>query len=332
MVGPAVSPGMSRNVAVACQGGGSHTAFTAGVLAEVVPSIARAPDCSLVALSGTSGGAMSAVTAWYALLENGPDAVSDALEALWADLAAREPLDRLGNDWLVGAARLANTGFPTADVSPYLSPAARYSQRQLRATLHRHVDFSRVPDLFDRDCPDLVVGTVDVEGGAFESFRNEAVTGDVLLASAAVPELFPAVRMNGHAHWDGLFSQNPPIHELFGEPPKPDELWVVQINPQAIDEEPTSLTEIADRRNELAGNISLNQELRFVETVNEWVAAGHLPDDYTHTEIRRLQLDERLGAASKLDRRPAFVEELLDHGRERARGFLDEVGLTGPLD
>jgi NTE family protein len=319
---------MSRNVAVACQGGGSHTAFTAGVLAEVVPAVARDPDCSLVALSGTSGGAMSAVTAWYALLDDGPDAVPNALESLWADLAARTPVDRLANDWLVGAARLANSGFPTADVSPYLSPGARYSQRQLRETLHRHVDFDRVPDLFEHDCPDLVVGTVDVEGGVFESFRNGAVTCDVLLASAAVPELFPAVRMNGHAHWDGLFSQNPPIHELFAEAPKPDDLWVVQINPQATDEEPKSLTEIADRRNELAGNISLNQELRFVETVNAWVDAGHLPDEYTHTDIRRLQFDRRLGSASKLDRRPAFVEELLEHGRERARELLADVDLA----
>ncbi|WP_255198319.1 patatin-like phospholipase family protein [Halorarius litoreus] len=271
---------------------------------------------------------MSAVTAWYALLDGGPDAVSGALDSLWADLAAREPLDRLGNDWLVGAVRLANTGFPTPDVSPYLSPSARYGQQQLRETLERHVDFSRVPGLFDRDCPDLIVGTVDVEGGVFESFRNEAITCDVLLASAAVPELFPAVRMNGHAHWDGLFSQNPPIHELFADDPKPDELWVVQINPQTIDAEPKSLTEIADRRNELAGNISLNQELRFVETVNDWIDAGHLPtDEYSHTEIRRVQLRRRFSAASKLDRRPAFVEELLAGGHERGRDLLDDAWL-----
>lgn len=48
---------------------------------------------------------------------------------------------------------------------------------------------------------------------------------------------------------------------------KPDELWVVQINPQTREGEPTTLLEIADRRNELAGNLSLNQELRFVETL-----------------------------------------------------------------
>jgi NTE family protein len=32
-----------------------------------------------------------------------------------------------------------------------------------------------------------------------------------------------------------------------------------------------------DRRNELAGNISLNQELRVIERVNEWIDAAHPP-------------------------------------------------------
>ena len=45
---------MPTNVAIACQGGGSHTAFTAGVLRTLLPELADS-DYRLVGLSGTSG-------------------------------------------------------------------------------------------------------------------------------------------------------------------------------------------------------------------------------------------------------------------------------------
>ena len=51
---------MSR-VAIACQGGGSHTAFTAGFLAHVLGNWDE--DDGLVGLSGTSGGALNATVA-----------------------------------------------------------------------------------------------------------------------------------------------------------------------------------------------------------------------------------------------------------------------------
>ena len=46
-------------VAVACQGGGSHAAFTAGVLKVLVQEEQR-QDYQLTAFSGTSGGAVGA--------------------------------------------------------------------------------------------------------------------------------------------------------------------------------------------------------------------------------------------------------------------------------
>jgi hypothetical protein len=80
-------------------------------------------------------------------------------------------------------------------------------------------------------------------------------------------------------------------------------------------------------RNELAGNISLNQELRFVETVNHWLDRGDLPaEKYTHTEIRRISLDEQLSYESKLDRSTAFIERLTARGIEAAEAFLGDLG------
>ncbi len=51
-----------RRVAIACQGGGSHTAFTAGVLQRLLdgPEI---DEYDVVGFSGTSGGAVCALLA-----------------------------------------------------------------------------------------------------------------------------------------------------------------------------------------------------------------------------------------------------------------------------
>jgi NTE family protein len=313
-------------IAIACQGGGSHTAFTAGVLKGLL----RAWDdgYELVGISGTSGGAFNALATWYGVVTDGEERAIELLDALWDDLAADDFTDRIVNDWIVRLSRSDAIGLPVPRVSPYLAPGSRLGKDRIRRTLERHIDFDAVPDLCDREAPELVVGTVNINAGIFETFTNREVTPDAVLASAAVPTLFEAVEIHGHYHWDGLFSQNPPIDDLMtGDAArKPDELWVIQINPQERDGEPTSLEEITDRRNELAGNISLNQELRVIERVNEWIDAGHLPEsDFSKIRIRRIAMGRAYHCSTKVDRNPAFIQELMDLGERRATEFRDGI-------
>ena len=315
--------GSVTNVAIACQGGGSHTAFTAGVLQEIL-AWWDDDEYELVGISGTSGGAFNALATWFGLVTGDAEKAIRTLNALWDDLAADGWQDRTLNTWLTAYARLESSGVALPQVSPYQLPDS-WGQRRVARILERHIDFETIPDLCGTSAPELVVGTVNVNAGEFETFTNEDVTTEAVLASAAVPNLFRAVELNGHLHWDGLFSQNPPIDDLMRVRPerKPDELWVIQINPQQSTGEPTTLEEIADRRNELAGNISLNQELRFVERVNDWIDEGYLPpDQFTHTDIHRIQMDQRFDSATKVDRDRAFIEELLATGRESATAFL----------
>ena len=312
-------------VAIACQGGGSHTAFTAGVLKRLLGEWDDGYE--LVGISGTSGGAFNALAAWYGLVTADEARAIELLDALWEDLSASDPADRFVNDFVVGLSRFGSTGLPTVEVSPYQIPGPELGKEEIRETLERHIDFEEVPGLCRADAPELVVGTVNINAGIFETFTNEAVTPEAVLASAAVPTMFEAVEINGHYHWDGLFSQNPPIDDLLTVDAgrKPEELWVIQINPQEREGEPTSLEEIADRRNELSGNISLNQELGVIERVNEWIDEGHLPEDeFTKTEVRRIAMGEDYHCSTKVDRRPSFVEELMDLGETRAAEFLSE--------
>jgi NTE family protein len=312
-------------VAIACQGGGSHTAFTAGVLQHVLEN--WDDDDELVGLSGTSGGALNAVAAWYGLATAGRERAVGILEEIWEDVAASDPVDRMANTATVWTRRVETSGVPVPQVSPYFLPASAWAREETRELIERHVDFDAVRELCrDPGRPELVVGTVNVNAGEFETFTNREVTAESVLASAAIPELFRAVEINGHYHWDGLFSQNPPVHDLMTVPVerKPDELWVVQINPQERDGEPTSLEEISDRRNELAGNISLNQELRSIRRINRWIDEGKLPaDEFTKTEVHRIPLGKQLHCSTKIDRSPEFIDELLALGESRAEAFLN---------
>jgi len=69
-----------------------------------------------------------------------------------------------------------------------------------------------------------------------------------------IPNLFEAVGINDHLHRDGLFSQNPPVGDLMGQPlaRKPDELWIVQVNSQEGEGKPTMLEELVDLGRERA--------------------------------------------------------------------------------
>jgi NTE family protein len=157
----------------------------------------------------------------------------------------------------------------------------------------------------------------------------------MILASAAIPTLFKAVHTDGGVYWDGLFSQNPPVREL--PDAKPNEIWVIQINPETSASEPKSMPEITDRRNELSGNLSLYQEIHFIRTVNGLVdklgegensedkrllVSGEEDKEYRHIDVKWIQMLRDLDTASKLNRDPSFIRKMMAYGQEQAEKFL----------
>jgi NTE family protein len=316
-----------RRVAIACQGGGSHTAFTAGVLGGLLDA-EELRRYEIVGLSGTSGGAICALVAWQALADGDRAGAGRRLERFWADNAARGLVDRMANAWMVSAGVLQSLDlFP--GVSPYMIPKTLGGADVFRALLARHVDFESIAADRAGELPLLVLGAVDVLSGRFRAFhsRRDRITVDSVLASAAIPQLFRAVRTGGGTYWDGLFSQNPPVRDLLET--EPDEIWVIQINPTAIEREPRSIVEIADRRNELAGNLSLYQELSFIEQTDRLLEEGRLRPGgpFKHVVVRVLELPrrvlpKRLGSASKINRDARFLRRLVAEGRAQADRFV----------
>jgi NTE family protein len=319
-----MSGSSERRVAIACQGGGSHTAFTAGVLGRLMTAD-ELDGYRVVGLSGTSGGAVCALLAWSALLDSDRQGVKTRLEGFWADNSASTPTEMAVNTWMVWASTLQSAGVLPA-VSPYDIPVTGLDH--FREMLRRWVDFDRIE--VDRLAahPLLLVGAVDVLSGRFRAFhsRRDRITADMILASAAIPTAFPTVHTDGGSYWDGLFSQNPPVRELLEA--QPDELWVIQINPTTRDTEPRSVLDIADRRNELAGNLSLYQELHVIEKIDQLLADGLLVGErYKQVAVRvielsRPRLSQWFGPASKLNRDRRFLRDLMDQGERQADSFL----------
>jgi len=307
-------------VAIACQGGGSHTVFSAGVLQGLLSRLPEEVD--VVAISGTSGGAMCAALAWDGLVRGDPQLAGQKLQKFWEAIAAREPWDKILNQTLLDLANLRNH-MVLPEISPYHLPT--WGEQQFRDVLNQHFDFEELRKLAHRpDAPALLIGAVEILTGHFEVFTGEELRVECLLASAAIPELFRAVTVPGRGvYWDGLFSQNPPIHDLTEY--NINELWVIQINPSTCARVPTETHEILDRRNELAGNLSMEQELNLVEMINRLIATGKLNDPKYHPiHVARILLDRDLNYSTKLDRWPAFLDELSEYGKSKARWFLKE--------
>src|SRR5512132_704894 len=93
---------MGKKVAIACQGGGTHAAFTWGVLTEILrmkktwdASPDEAEKFDIVAISGTSAGALCALATWYGLVPNTADpecgTIDKAIRSVDDGCAARVP-------------------------------------------------------------------------------------------------------------------------------------------------------------------------------------------------------------------------------------------------
>jgi NTE family protein len=89
------------------------------------------------------------------------------------------------------------------------------------------------------------------------------------------------------------------------------------------------VAEISDRRNELAGNLSLYQELHMIEKIDSMIDDGELTGGrYRPVIVRMIEmapLGPSAGTASKLNRDPAFLDALIAEGETRAGDFVEAL-------
>lgn len=401
----------TRKVAIACQGGGTHAAFTWGVLKTILETKKRwdaAPQdgdtFDIVAFSGTSAGALCALASWYGMAPNTADAdcgtidkAIERLDFLWTTFAATTPVEIAHNQLVGNLLQWKSQGAPFPGANPYdVYGNLGLAGLSLMGARREYLEF---PALLDAVCPNfaaidwtrlagaemrILVGAIEVLSGNFEVFDSNKtleqmgllpdaskidqyeitrwrmrrmISLEGVAASGTLPEVLPAqvigdlrfptcepgktITRNGY-YWDGLYSRNPPVRDLLDastKDEKPDEIWIVRINPQEF--HPASLKigleDIRDRENDLAGNLSLTQELDAIVTINEWIRSygdSHPPlDSRKIIDVRTIKMTRdtawSLKHTSKFDRSSAHFTRLRDEGRMIAEQWLADWRALG---
>ena len=325
-------------VNLALQGGGSHGAFTWGVLDALLED----GRIELEGISGTSAGAMNAVALAHGFAQakhkNKSDPREEARESLadcWNGIvqmgalseAQRAPFDMLfghGSSGNSPTSMLTNvmTSLWSSTVSPYQSNP--FDINPLRQFLERQIDFEAVSRL--QQLKIFVVAT-RVSNGKAEVFTGKRLTADAVMASACLPQAFRAVEIEGDHFWDGGYSGNPAMHPLIYNCHSRD-IVLVQINPIKRDQLPTTPAQIADRINEVTFNVGLMAEMRAIDFVKRLLAEGKLdPAQYKDVLMHRIdggEVLEAFAASSKISTNAGLILSLRDLGQANGRAWLSK--------
>ena len=324
-------------VDLALQGGGSHGAFTWGVLDRLLQESWLRID----GVSGTSAGAMNAAVMVDGYAAAGAEGARAALENFWQRVSRaavlspfrRTPLDVLLGRWTLDYSPM----FVAMDMmSRVFSPynLGQHAANPLQGILTECIDFGRLAQSPIK----LFVTATNVRTGRGRVFRNREITPDVLLASACLPTLFQAVEVEGDVYWDGGYSGNPTITPLVRECESRDTI-LVQINPIERPEIPRSARDILNRLNEVSFNAVLLKELRMIALLRRVTHPENSEGaNWAGMRVHRVasQLMVELGYSSKLNAEWEFLCMLRDEGRRCADSFLiahaDDLGRHSTFD
>lgn len=334
----------AKRLNLALQGGGSHGAFTWGVLDALLAD----GDIEIAGISGTSAGAMNGAAVAHGMAtggrKGGAEAARAALEALWkrvSDLVAYAPVPASAYDTWFGNFSLL-PGMPKINfLSQFAHAFSPYNFNPSGLNPLRGI----TEDLFDFDairrCRHLKlhVAATNVFTGKVRIFGCKEMSPDVLAASACLPQFFQAVTIEDEPYWDGGYMGNPALFPLYDDESCRD-ILLVQVNPVERREVPKTREEIDNRVDEIAFSGALLRELRAVEFVQRLMDSGTLNpgEGYSRLRLHRVGGDEltNFGAASKVRTDWGFLTELRDLGRASAENWLssnrDAIGERDTLD
>lgn len=170
-----------RKKALILSGGGGRGAYQAGVYRHL-EEIGFIPDI----ICGTSVGAINAVAISQGM-------TSENLSHLWQEIN-NDDIYRV-SFWRTVWQFLTGNASPLADISP------------LRKLLEKKLDLSTIQSS-DKQ---VFISAVNIINAELNYFTNSEITIPHILASSAIPLVFPWQYLNGIPYWDGGLMANTPI-------------------------------------------------------------------------------------------------------------------------
>lgn len=327
-----------KAIHLALQGGGSHGAFTWGVLERILQD----ERIAIEAFSGTSAGAMNAVVAADGLLRGGRGEAIRSLDRLWTSFAAandamslmRQPMQPVFGFLGIQPPADVFRDFFARWMSPYGTNPLGINP--LRSMIAASVDFDRLRATRDIK---LFVTATNVRTGRPRIFGNEELTADAVMASACLPSVFQAVEIDGESYWDGGYVGNPLIMPVVQHLDTDDHV-IVQIFPIDRPDVPRTSRDIEDRTNEITFNASIVREIDTLNMIQESArAAGCLDHPFARTRLHRIDADDvirGLAADTKILADSSVLQRLRQVGRDTAEHWIerhyDDLGMRASLE
>jgi NTE family protein len=312
-----------RKVALALQGGGSHGAFTWGVLDRLLDDA----TIDIIGVTGTSAAAISGAILVDGLVGGGPTQARAKLRQYWEAVGVTPGFGSFFSG--ISGEEAATTPLESIPacaermrqhVSPYdLSP----SNSALRRLVSELIDFDR---LRLQEKIQLTISATNAHTAKRRVFTNREVSFDVLEASTCLPQYFRAVEIDGEAYWDGGWTGNPALAPLLTKMRDCD-LIIVRVDPVHRREVPRSLPDIFHRTSEISQNSTFWMELGALAVVLRFVDERRSPFGRLRFHlIEASPIMERFPVSSKLNNYPPLLEYLFDLGRETCDRWIAQHG------
>lgn len=316
-----------KKIAIGLQGGGSHGAFTWGVLDYFLED----GRIDIEGVSGTSAGGMNCLALSQGMAEGGKEGARKGLYRYWKILSEKSKqmgmsptvLDKMkGGHGISFNPIITMMGPLMKNLSPYQwNPK---NKNMLEELVKELFNFNKIQS--NEDLKVFLCAT-NVRTSKLRIFSGKEITPEAVLASACLPSLFQAVNIEGEDYWDGGFIGNPAIFPLIYNCTTPD-IMVILLTPQYRYNTPKTVDEIHWRMTEMSLINTLTREMRAISFVTSLIDEG-IADA---TKIKRInmhivedtQVFADLDHSSALNSDWDFLMHLFHEGRKTGQKWLEK--------
>ncbi|MCG6141057.1 patatin-like phospholipase family protein [Leptospira mtsangambouensis] len=287
--------------ALVLSGGGARGAYQAGVL-RYLEEIHWKPDI----ICGTSVGAINACAI-------GSGMNSSRLSELWLRLNQKNIMRYSIWNMLKGLFR--KKYYPLVETYP------------LKKFIHENLDFTKLNESKTK----VIISAVNILSSELKFFENPNLQIEHILASSAIPMIFPWQIIEGEPYWDGGVMANTPILPALTH--EASEIVVVLLSPvggMRVMDAPKTKDEALERLFELyllGSYRSVEQGLEYRKSVMKGLTPIEnfllgLRTEFKNAKISVIAPKQMLGLVSILNFKKDQAELLLKQGYEDAKDFF----------
>lgn len=316
------------SINLALQGGGSHGAFTWGVIKRIL----KENQLDIEGISGTSSGAVNASMLAYGLTKY-KEQPNIVIDQFWHELGKLFSNIFTSSDNFLKVPLFGESNNPymlemflnmSQSFSPYIFNPN--DMNPFRDLLNKSIDFD---ELRKTNHTKLFIAATNIRTSKLKTFKRNELTAEHILASACLPSLHHPITIDGETYWDGGFTGNPPLYPLIFNCKSPD-LIIVLLQPLSKEQVPETAKQIRERIFDIAFHSTFMREMRAISFSKRFIdkksiIKGALEKQISKLRIHIIHADEDLkdlAHETKYNASPDLLNYLQEAGYECANKWL----------